>query len=57
MLFKRMDTSRQSSKTKNERLLSKDAYRLSTLSELPAKILIIDDIYTTGSTIIALKNY
>ncbi|MGT2935154.1 ComF family protein [Streptococcus castoreus] len=54
-LFKRLDTDRQSSKNKKERLLSERHYQLIVNEEIPEKIVIVDDIYTTGSTIITLK--
>lgn len=54
-LFEKLDNTHQSSRTKKERLLVEKSYRLLKVSNIPDKILIVDDIYTTGSTIIALR--
>lgn len=54
-LFERTDDTRQSSKTKKERLQLNNRYRLKKGAVFPRKILLIDDIYTTGSTIMSLR--
>ncbi|MGT2768657.1 ComF family protein [Streptococcus ictaluri] len=54
-LFVRLDDSRQSSKSKKERQIAEGTYYLNQTKELPQKILIFDDIYTTGNTIVSLK--
>lgn len=41
----------QSSKTRTERLQTKQFFEISTKDNLPSKILIVDDIYTTGKTL------
>ena len=50
-LLEKDDTLAQSSKSKKERLQTKQAFRLKKDVSLPQKILIVDDIYTTGQTL------
>lgn len=54
-LFERTGSLKKSSKTKKERLKMSSSYRLLPNCSLPERILLIDDIYTTGSTIMELK--
>ncbi|MHC3850085.1 phosphoribosyltransferase family protein, partial [Streptococcus thermophilus] len=42
---------KQSSRTREERLSQDNSFSLKKGIELPSKIIIIDDIYTTGSTL------
>lgn len=50
-LLEKDDTVAQSSKSKKDRLQTKQAFRLKKDVSLPQKILIVDDIYTTGQTL------
>lgn len=50
-LLEKRDAVAQSSKNRKERLKSQQCFNLPPMSSLPAKILLIDDIYTTGKTL------
>ena len=50
-VLEKHDTIAQSSKTREERLQSQQCFKVKDKVTIPAKILLIDDIYTTGSTL------
>lgn len=50
-LFERFESQSQSQKSREERINRKQIFKLKDNIKIPSKILIIDDIYTTGSTI------
>lgn len=50
-IFEKRDIEKQSSKTREERLSQDNAFCLKGGINLPDKIIIVDDIYTTGSTL------
>lgn len=50
-IFEKRDIEKQSSKTREERLSQDNAFYLKEGINLPDKIIIVDDIYTTGSTL------
>ena len=50
-VLEKHDTIAQSSKTREERLQSQQCFKVKDNVQLPLKILLIDDIYTTGSTL------
>ena len=50
-IFEKRDIEKQSSKTREERLSQDNAFCLKEGINLPDKIIIVDDIYTTGSTL------
>ena len=50
-IFEKRDVEKQSSKTREERLSQDNAFCLKEGINLPDKIIIVDDIYTTGSTL------
>ena len=50
-ILEKYDTIAQSSKTRKERLQSQQCFKVKDNIQLPLKILLIDDIYTTGSTL------
>ena len=50
-IFEKRDIEKQSSRTREERLSQDNPFSLKKGIELPSKIIIIDDIYTTGSTL------
>lgn len=50
-VLEKYDTIAQSSKTREERLQSRQCFKLKDNVQLPPKFLLIDDIYTTGSTL------
>ena len=50
-IFEKRDIEKQSSKTREERLSQDNAFCLKKGIDVPDKIIIVDDIYTTGATI------
>lgn len=50
-LLTKIESQAQSSKTREERLATTQPFRIKETQILPSKILLIDDIYTTGTTI------
>lgn len=50
-LLEKTDTIKQSSLTRAERLASKNTFSIKENVSLPHKIILIDDIYTTGTTL------
>ena len=50
-IFEKRDIEKQSSKTREERLNQDNAFCLKKGIDVPDKIIIVDDIYTTGSTL------
>lgn len=50
-IFEKRDIKKQSSKTRKERLSQDNAFCLKKGIDVPDKIIIVDDIYTTGSTL------
>lgn len=54
-LLEKEDTQAQSSKSKQERLQTQQVFTVKTVTEFPEKVLIVDDIYTTGQTIYLAK--
>lgn len=50
-IFEKRDIKKQSSKTREERLSQDNAFCLKKGIDVPDKIIIVDDIYTTGSTL------
>ena len=50
-IFEKRDIEKQSSKTREERLSQDNAFCLKKGIDVPNKIIIVDDIYTTGSTL------
>lgn len=49
------DSVKQSSKTRQERLASQQTFYLKEGQQVPEKVVLIDDIYTTGATLILVK--
>lgn len=54
-LLEKKDTLAQSSKSKKERLQVRQCFTLKEGINIPQKVLIVDDIYTTGQTIYLAK--
>ena len=50
-VLEKHDTIAQSSKTREERLQSQQCFKVKDNVQVPTKVLLIDDIYTTGSTL------
>lgn len=56
-LLSKRDIKASSSKNRQERLETEFAFQIREGEELPLKILLVDDIYTTGTTLNRLKKY
>ncbi|MGT2832298.1 ComF family protein [Streptococcus halotolerans] len=54
-LLEKRDAVSQTTKTKKERLSSEQVFKLKEGVDIPMKVLIMDDIYTTGHTIFLAK--
>ncbi|WP_045407616.1 phosphoribosyltransferase family protein [Streptococcus parauberis] len=54
-ILRKCEGKKQSEKTKHQRLESENQFSLLHIENLPKKILIIDDIYTTGTTISQIR--
>ena len=50
-VLEKKDTLAQSSKTREDRLQTQQAFKIKNGVDLPDKILLVDDIYTTGKTL------
>ena len=50
-ILEKKDTLAQSSKTREERLQTQQVFKIKNGVDLPDKILLVDDIYTTGKTL------
>ena len=50
-ILEKKDTLAQSSKTREERLQTQQAFKIKNGVDLPDRILLVDDIYTTGKTL------
>ena len=50
-ILEKYDTIAQSSKMREERLQSQQCFKVKDNVQVPTKVLLIDDIYTTGSTL------
>lgn len=55
-ILEKDDTKATSSKNRQERLESEFVFRMKKNSKVPPKVLLFDDIYTTGTTLNRLKN-
>lgn len=51
LLIKSNNTRRQSSSTRAERLATKNTFSIKKKAQIPQKIMVVDDIYTTGATL------
>lgn len=54
-LLTKGEGAKQSSKSRQERLLSRPDYQILPEKSVPPKIFLVDDIYTTGATIAVIK--
>ena len=50
-ILEKKDIKKQSEKSRKERLTSDCPFRIKSGSKIPDKVLILDDIYTTGATL------
>lgn len=56
-LFIKTDNLQQSSLSRTERLKTNNTFHLVRTDKLPDKILLVDDIYTTGATLVHASKF
>ncbi len=54
-ILEKKDIDSQTTKTKQERLSSEQVFKIKQDIKIPKKVLLVDDIYTTGQTIFLAK--
>lgn len=54
-ILEKKDIDSQTTKTKKERLSSEQVFKIKQNIKIPKKVLLVDDIYTTGQTIFLAK--